>query len=325
MRYTTRKRRYVFPFPNPITVCPYTTDTFIFYTQDASACFRKRIRALHHVARALEYLHAGGCVDGVVDSGVIDSAKNRFRPVITHLDVKPKNVLIDLRSGNAVLADFGSARSFFETGGPVDGGTGGTGVDLEANLPNPNTTIGTVHYCAPELFEGGADFSVDGSSEQTVASFYKKCDVFSWSVTAYETVSGKIPWWGSTPTQIVERCGIELARPGWSPVGGGGDTSGLNTHTETHREVVILLKRLVENGWAPDARKRPAVTEIAAALREMRRDLNANLNATSSMRKQSDLGGGLESLTSSWSETTHETRKPTPIRASSMELSSASE
>ncbi|MDQ8164570.1 MAG: serine/threonine-protein kinase, partial [Gemmatimonadota bacterium] len=73
------------------------------------------IRILREVCDALSLAHAKGVV---------------------HRDIKPENVLIEARTGRALLADFGIAR---------DGSTGSA-----AGLTGTGIAIGTPHYMAPE-------------------------------------------------------------------------------------------------------------------------------------------------------------------------------
>src|SRR5205823_4463639 len=68
------------------------------------------------LAQALDALHARGVI---------------------HRDVKPSNVLLDA-DGEAVLADFGLARSADST-----------------QLTSDGQIVGSLHYLAPELIEGG--------------------------------------------------------------------------------------------------------------------------------------------------------------------------
>jgi serine/threonine protein kinase len=75
------------------------------------------VRIASQVAQALDALHAHG---------------------IVHRDVKPSNVLLDER-GDAVLTDFGLARGADST-----------------QLTREGQIVGSLHYLAPELIDGGA-------------------------------------------------------------------------------------------------------------------------------------------------------------------------
>jgi serine/threonine-protein kinase len=82
---------------------------------------------------------------------------------IVHRDIKGDNVLLDT-DGNAVIADFGTARAVSEY-------VTATGV---------NMTLGTPHYISPEQAQGRR---VDGRS-----------DLYSLGVTLYKAATGDVPF-----------------------------------------------------------------------------------------------------------------------------------
>ena len=187
----------------------------------------------------------------------------------------------------AVLADFGSA-VLFSIRGETDAGVGKqsgkneqseieAADDGKAHTPTTSTTehqmIGTVNYAAPELFEGYCEENGDVMNEKDTAerkkNFYLPCDVFSWSVLCWEVFVGKIPWRGSTPTQIVQRCGDGNERLEWG--GFGGQRGKLNATTEELFQKEV--KTLIETCWSADASDRPSFTEIVSKLRSMRSDM----------------------------------------------------
>ena len=101
------------------------------------------------LARGLDALHARG---------------------IVHRDVKPSNVLFDA-DGRAALSDFGLARA-------VD----------SPRLTRDGQLLGTPHYLAPELIEGG---------EATTAS-----DVYALGCVLFECVAGEPPFAASRLTEL---------------------------------------------------------------------------------------------------------------------------
>ncbi len=93
---------------------------------------------------------------------------------IVHRDVKPENLMVR-RDGIVKVLDFGIARAAKR---PLDP-TGAT----EAALPTLTGTgiqIGTPQYMAPEQIKGK---KLDGRADQ-----------FAWGVTAFEALTGRLPW-----------------------------------------------------------------------------------------------------------------------------------
>src|SRR5437879_6381831 len=109
-------------------------------------------RLLEEVARALDYAHGRGVV---------------------HRDVKPDNILIELKSGRALVSDFGIAR--------VNGG-GST---------DPRRVVGTAEFMSPEQAVGGP---VDARS-----------DLYSLGVVGFFALSGRLPFDGPDAMTVLAR------------------------------------------------------------------------------------------------------------------------
>ena len=92
---------------------------------------------------------------------------------VIHRDIKPGNILI-ARDGTAKLTDFGVAKVIEATMATVTSGI-----------------VGTIEYLAPEQASGGA---------VTPAT-----DIYSLGATLYEMVTGRPPFEGETPSQILHR------------------------------------------------------------------------------------------------------------------------
>jgi serine/threonine protein kinase len=92
---------------------------------------------------------------------------------VIHRDVKPANIMID-ENGWAVMTDFGIAK-----------------VDDGHNLTATGTAVGSPHYMAPEQFH---------SQPLTAAA-----DQYALGVVAYEMLSGKKPFDGSTLAEIIKQ------------------------------------------------------------------------------------------------------------------------
>ena len=111
-----------------------------------------------------------------------------------HRDLKPDNILFD-ESGSPYLADFGIAKA------------------LEGNVMGVKTTtgafIGTPQYMAPEMHLG--------------KGIGPKADQFGLAVLVYESLAGKIPFEGATPTAIFVEVMQGKARPIHEIVSGIGE------------------------------------------------------------------------------------------------------
>jgi serine/threonine protein kinase/tetratricopeptide (TPR) repeat protein len=120
------------------------------------ATIAQRVRWLREIAEALGAAHAIG---------------------IVHRDMKPDNVMIG-SDGRAKVLDFGLARAATNLDPP--GPDALTASPELGAITRDGAVIGTPAYMAPEQIRGEA---VDG-----------RCDQFAWGVTAFEVLSGRLPW-----------------------------------------------------------------------------------------------------------------------------------
>ena len=100
---------------------------------------------------------------------IADALAFAHREGVVHRDVKPDNILIEAKSGRAMLADFGIARA---EGGPT-------------SVTQTGMAMGTPSYMSPEQATGTA--AVDG-----------RADIYSLSVVGYRMLAGKLPFTGTT-------------------------------------------------------------------------------------------------------------------------------
>ncbi len=129
-------------------------------------------RVLREVAWALAYAHGRG---------------------IVHRDVKPDNILLEARTGRAMVTDFGIAHGN-ESHGPAT---------------DPGKIMGTMHFMSPEQAGNGA---IDGRS-----------DIYALGVVGYLAVSGRLPFETSNlPALLVKQAteappSVMRAAPGLPP------------------------------------------------------------------------------------------------------------
>jgi serine/threonine protein kinase len=102
-----------------------------------------------------------------VAAQVAEALDYAHRQGVIHRDVKPSNILMD--GGSPVLTDFGVARALDD---PALTATG--------------LTVGTPAYMAPEQASDRPD--LDG-----------RADLYALGVVLYQMVTGRTPFWGSTP------------------------------------------------------------------------------------------------------------------------------
>jgi len=93
---------------------------------------------------------------------------------ILHRDIKPDNVMLSGR--HALVADFGIAKAVSEATG-------------QQQLTTTGVALGTPRYMAPEQIT--ADVAIDG-----------RADIYSLGALAYELLTGRTPFHGSTPQAL---------------------------------------------------------------------------------------------------------------------------
>ena len=109
-------------------------------------------------------------------SDVADGLDYAHRQGVVHRDIKPDNILIDLKTGRPKVTDFGIARAAAE----------------EQRLTVTGMAVGTPAYMSPEQAMGERE--IDGRS-----------DIYSLGVVAYQMLAGETPFKAAnTPSMLMK-------------------------------------------------------------------------------------------------------------------------
>ncbi|QNN21335.1 serine/threonine protein kinase [Planctomycetales bacterium ZRK34] len=101
-----------------------------------------------------------------------------------HRDVKPKNIMLTA-DGTAKLADMGLARQVS---------------DREAAEAESGKAFGTPYYISPEQIRGEVDVDF-------------RCDIYGLGATFYNMVTGRVPFTGKSPSEVMRKHLREAPKP----------------------------------------------------------------------------------------------------------------
>ncbi len=107
---------------------------------------------------------------------VAEALKHAHQRGLIHRDVKPENVIL-CKDGNVKLADLGLARLT---------------ADEKWAMAEVGMAIGTPYYISPEQVRGQVDVDI-------------RADIYSLGATLYHMVTGKVPYGGDTPNEVMKK------------------------------------------------------------------------------------------------------------------------
>ncbi len=107
---------------------------------------------------------------------VAEALKHAHQRGLIHRDIKPENVILT-KDGNVKLADLGLARLT---------------ADEKWAMSEAGMAIGTPYYISPEQVRGQVDVDI-------------RADIYSLGATLYHMVTGRVPYDGETPTEVMRQ------------------------------------------------------------------------------------------------------------------------
>ena len=116
---------------------------------------------------------------------VVDALAHAHKNGVVHRDIKPDNVLLSDR--HALVTDFGVAKAVSEATG-------------RAQLTTAGVALGTPAYMAPE--QAVADPHID-----------HRADIYAVGALAYELLTGRPPFTGTTPQMVLSAHVTEVPEP----------------------------------------------------------------------------------------------------------------
>lgn len=115
---------------------------------------------------------------------VAQALKHAHDQGFIHRDIKPKNIMIS-KAGVAKLADLGLARALS---------------DREAAEAESGKAFGTPYYISPEQARGAVEITT-------------AADIYGLGATFYHMVTGRVPFSGKNPTEVMQRHVREALTP----------------------------------------------------------------------------------------------------------------
>jgi serine/threonine protein kinase len=174
---------------------------------------REAIDIIVQIARAIQHLHMKGCM---------------------HRDIKSCNILFNDHGSyvDVKISDFGVSSQVARE-------------DVYTSKDTYTRHIGTTRWRAPEAW------AIDHGLGQATDGYSAKADIFSFGMTCYEILTGKIPF-----MDVLNRDLFSLIMAGHRPM--------------LPLDVGGQLGNLIQACWNSDPTRRPTATEICAVLDEIK-------------------------------------------------------
>jgi len=174
---------------------------------------REAIHIIIQIARAIQHLHMKGCM---------------------HRDIKSPNILFNDHGSyvDVKISDFGVSNQVARE-------------DVYTSKDTYSRPVGTAQWRAPEAW------AIDHGLGQATDGYSAKADIFSFGMTCYEILTGKIPF-----MDVLYRNIVSLIMAGHRP--------------KLPLDVGGQLGDLIQACWNSDPTHRPTATEICAVLDEIK-------------------------------------------------------
>jgi serine/threonine protein kinase len=167
--------------PNIITIYEINSDQGVDFIAMEYVDGRTLADMLQHGPLEFDQVHR-------IAHQIAEAVGGAHRAGIVHRDLKPRNIMVT-NDGLVKVLDFGLAK--ITQAGDADSAA------TQAALTRSGTTVGTLGYMSPEQAIGDA---VDARS-----------DVFSFGVILYEMLTGRLPFSGTTMSEVLRQ--LHFAEP----------------------------------------------------------------------------------------------------------------